>query len=368
MTGAHVLVSPGEIIANKFRVERIVGEGGMGVVFAATHLQLEQLVAIKIIRPEALSNREVVARFLKEARTAARLRSEHVTRVIDVGETTVRWPYIVMEYLQGQDLASVVAERGPLPVAEAIDYVLQACDAVSEAHELGIVHRDLKPANLYLSQTAHGKTAIKVLDFGIAKTAATDWTLTQPAAVMGSPGYMSPEQLRSTKDVDGRTDIWSLAVILWELVTGKAPFCGDTLTEICVRIAVDPLPSFPSIGGLTAGVENVLRRALEKDRDRRYANVGELAAALSPFTHARGRELARRIQGARTDWSRHDAPAVANVVPRSKQGRRKLRRWLGAGALAAGLVRAVFAIPSCNDHAKSTAQGADRPVPPFATQ
>src|SRR5262249_53297869 len=160
---------------------------------------------------------------------------------------------------------------------------------------------------------------------------------------------------------------WSLAVILWELVTGKAPFCGDTLTEICVRIAVDPLPSFPSIGGLTAGVENVLRRALEKDRDRRYANGGELATAPSPFTHARGRELARRIQGARTDWSRHDAPAVANVVPRSKQGRRKLRRWLGAGALAAGLVRAVFAIPSCNDHAKSTAQGADRLVPPFAT-
>ena len=282
----QTLVRPGDHIANKFRVERILGAGSMGVVVSAIHLQLEWLVAIKIIRPEILSNREVVSRFLQEGRTAARLHGKHVARILDLGLSEAGLPFIVMEHLRGQELASLVAARGPIPVAEAAGYVLQVCDALAEAHGLGIIHRDLKPANLFLSYTPDSKNVVKVLDFGIAKAATAECVRTQTAVVMGSPAYMSPEQLRSAKDVDERTDIWSLGVILWELVTGKPPFTGNSFTDLCLRIAVDPLPSLPPIAGMVRGFEKVLRRTLEKDRNHRYATVGELAAALCPSAQA----------------------------------------------------------------------------------
>ncbi|HMA92739.1 MAG TPA: serine/threonine-protein kinase, partial [Polyangiaceae bacterium] len=240
---AKLFTVPGSILAGKFRVERVLGQGGMGVVVAATHLQLEQLVAIKFLLPEACAIPNAIARFMQEARAAAKIRSEHIGRVMDVATADDGTPYIVMEYLEGQDLAALLAARGQLPVAEAVGYLLQACEAVSEAHSLGIVHRDLKPANLFLTHRGDGSPLVKVLDFGISKSLAEgsqNANLTGTALIMGSPQYMSPEQVRSAKHVDTRTDIWSLGVIAHELLAGRPPFTADTATALLIQIAVEP--------------------------------------------------------------------------------------------------------------------------------
>src|SRR5262249_40184644 len=244
---------------------------GMGVVVAATNLQLEQLVAIKLLHPDVFNRPEIVSRLVREARAVAKLRSEHVVRVLDVDYLAGGIPYIVMEFLYGRGLANVIEGNGPIPIPVAVDYVLQACDAVAEAHELAIIHRDLKPANLFLTMSAHRKTSIKVLDFGVAKTVAPgNLTLTGAATIMGSPAFMSPEQLRSAHPVDGRSDIWSLGVILWQLVTGQVPFGAETFTELCIRIAVDPLPPVPRVPDMTPGLEAVIRRCLEKNPAERF--------------------------------------------------------------------------------------------------
>src|SRR5258706_2580107 len=205
-------VREGEILAGKYRVERVLGVGGMGVVVAATHIQLEERVAIKFLIKDALASGEAVARFAREARAAVKIKSEHVARVIDVGTLETGAPYMVMEYLEGGDLSQVLQSRGSLPMEEAVEYVLQACEAIAHAHVLGIVHRDLKPANLFLIRRPDGTNAIKVVDFGISKVmpgkgSSSDNAMTRTRAVMGSPLYMSPEQMTSTRDVDGRTDI-----------------------------------------------------------------------------------------------------------------------------------------------------------------
>src|SRR5579859_1664764 len=199
-------VKEGDLLAGKYRVERVLGVGGMGIVVAARHEQLEQRVAIKFVRDEALDNKEAVERFLREARAAVRLKSEHAAKVLDVGTLESGAPYMVMEFLEGSDLAAVLVERGPLPVEEAAEYVLQACEAVAEAHAAGIVHRDLKPQNLFLARTVGGAPRVKVLDFGVSKTLhgnpTTGGGLTQTRLMLGSPLYMSPEQMRSSRDVD----------------------------------------------------------------------------------------------------------------------------------------------------------------------
>jgi eukaryotic-like serine/threonine-protein kinase len=294
-------VRVGDVLAGKFRVDRVLGAGGMGVVVAATHLQLDQVVALKFVRTEALHNPEIVSRFEREARAAVRLKSEHAARIIDVGRLETGSPYIVMEYLEGQDLAQVLEQRRALPVATACDYLIQACDAIAEAHGLGIVHRDLKPGNLFLARTSHGQQAIKVLDFGISKTQgpAGDVNMTRTQAVMGSPGYMSPEQMRSTKNVDGRTDVWSLGVILYELVAGRTPFQADTFSALCLRIAVDPHPPMQALPSkMPPGFEAVVNRALEKDPAMRYQSAAELAQALAPYASPSARERAQRLVAA----------------------------------------------------------------------
>ena len=216
-------VKLGEMLAGKYRVERVLGAGGMGVVVLARHVQLDQLVALKFLLAQSLTNPKVVARFEREARAVVKLKSEHVARVLDVGTMEAGAPYIVMEYLEGEDLSQTVERRGPLPVAEAVDYLLQACEALAEAHGMGIVHRDLKPGNLFLTRRVDGKSLVKVLDFGISKLEGgrEDLALTQPAEVVGSPKYMSPEQLRASRLADARSDIWSLGVILYELITDR---------------------------------------------------------------------------------------------------------------------------------------------------
>ena len=295
-------IPPGTVLAGKYRVTKVLGEGGMGVVVAAVHVQLDEPVALKFMLPSALGSPEAVGRFLREARAAVKLKSEHVARVSDVGTLDSGAPYIVMEYLEGTDLSGVLAARGPLPAEEAVEYILQACDALAEAHSLGIVHRDLKPANLFLTQRRDGSPLVKVLDFGISKSSTLNESgaaaLTKTGGLMGSPMYMSPEQMKSAKDADARTDIWSLGVILYELVGGRTPFDSDTLGGLMAQVLTEPAPPLGALRpGLPAPLYDVIHRCLEKERGARYANVAELAAALGPLAPARAQVLVPRIAG-----------------------------------------------------------------------
>jgi len=296
-------VQPGEVLAGKYRVERVLGVGGMGVVVAATHLQLEERVAIKFLLPAMLRNPEVVGRFAREARAAVKIKNEHVARVSDVGTLDGGAPYMVMEFLEGEDLAAWLLQRGPLPVEQAVDFVLQACVAVADAHGLGIVHRDLKPANLFCVRRSDGQFVIKVLDFGISKVAELGGSrpgmeATKTTAIMGSPLYMSPEQMRSAKDVDAQTDIWALGIVLYELLTGTPPFVGDSFAEVAIGVATGsfaPVRSFRP--DAPPGLEAVILKSLEKEKGRRYGNVAELALALADFGPKRSRHSIERIVG-----------------------------------------------------------------------
>ena len=270
---------PGAIVAGKYRIEHVLGRGGMGVVVAAFHLQLGTRVALKFLNDNIVNDQRVVARFLREARASAQLRSEHVCRVIDFG-TEGHVPYIVMEMLEGTDLARLVKLR-PFDMATAAEYVRQACAGLAEAHAARIIHRDLKPGNLFLTQRPGGAPLVKILDFGVAKVLeAEDFSLTQTSNVVGSPGFMSPEQLRSARQVDARSDIWSLGVILYKLVSGRQPFKADALTDLAIAIAMDPVPPLVEA---SPEFSAVVMRCLEKDPNRRFQSATELAQALAQF-------------------------------------------------------------------------------------
>jgi len=292
----NVVLEPGSTLAGKYQVERVLGRGGMGCVVSAIHQQLGQRVAIKVLLPEAVQIQEAVERFLREARAAVRLRSEHVGRVIDVGQLDDGTPYLVMEFLEGIDLLGYLDGGGALTVMQAADFVLQACEAIGEAHALGIVHRDLKPANLFVTRRADGTHLIKVLDFGISKAqdSSVNFSLTTTTSILGSPGYMSPEQLRSARTCDARTDIWALGAILYELTTDRQPFTADTITELALKVAMDPAPPMHILGG-PPGFEQVVFHCLEKDPAARYQNAAELAYALAPFGSPGAMEAAMRV-------------------------------------------------------------------------
>jgi serine/threonine-protein kinase len=293
----------GEVIGGKYVIDRVIGTGGVGVVLAAKHKELEEIVAIKFLRPEVQMKREIVERFAREAKAAVRIKSEYAARVYDVGVVAGRGPYLVMEYLEGKDLADVLGELGPLPVKRAVEYVMQACEALACAHAAGIIHRDIKPENLFLARRADGTELIKVLDFGISKTALTGSVFENEPEVttqdlMGSPLYMSPEQIRSTGTVDHRSDIWSLGVVLYELVTGRVPFDGKSITEICaVVLEKEPAPLSTYMKEPPIGLQEVVDRCLQKDRAKRFQNVAELAIALLPFAPTVARVFAERASG-----------------------------------------------------------------------
>ncbi|MGO8993729.1 MAG: protein kinase domain-containing protein [Polyangiaceae bacterium] len=290
--------APSRILAGKYRVICALGEGGMGEVLLATHLQLDQKVAIKVLKKELAADPIEVERFLREARAAARINNDHVVRVSDVASLETGQPYIVMEYLEGEDLAKRL-ESGPLPIPEAVDCVLQACLAIAEAHRVGIVHRDLKPANLFLVRRRDGSNILKVVDFGISKLTPTtgrpEASLTQ-AGMMGSPFYMSPEQIMCSADLDRRTDLWSLGLILFELITAEGPFEAATMAQLCQKIVKAPARRLrearPDLE-IPDGLEDVIARCLAKNPADRYEDTVDLAQDLVPY--AQGSSTARLL-------------------------------------------------------------------------
>jgi serine/threonine-protein kinase len=317
----------GEILDRKYRVESVLGAGGMGVVLQVEHVELGQRMAVKMMAPAVAGDARAVTRFVREGRAAAGLESEHVVRIFDVGTLESGVPYMVMELLRGEDLSRVLRTSGSLTIVQAVDYVLQACHAIAEAHGLGIVHRDLKPSNLFLTYRSDGSALIKVLDFGISKAisdggpADPEVSLTATSAVMGSPLYMSPEQVRNSRQVDERTDVWSLGVILYELLTGAPAFHADTVPGICAAIAADD-PAFPSLlrPDVPAELEAVVLRCLEKDVFRRFQSVAELMTALRSFAPATSRSRPG------VSMSQTMPEAGSNISPSSPGGRVRDRR------------------------------------------
>ncbi len=298
-------VRPGDVLAGKYRVERVLGSGGMGYVVAARHLQLDQLVALKLLRRDnpGIDEAEATSRFLREAKAVVRLRNEHIAKVFDVGTLETGEPFIVMEYLDGCDLSALAKQRGQLPVSEAVEYVLQACEALGEAHSLGIVHRDVKLANLFVTQGHAGSALVKVLDFGISKVnpfgaTGSDQDMTRSASMLGSPRFMSPEQMRDPRAVDARSDLWSLGIVLYRLVAGVAPFEGDTLGRLLSMVMHENPALLSAVrGDLPSGFSELVQRCMEKQPDARFANVAELAYGLVPFAvdPLRARGIADRI-------------------------------------------------------------------------
>jgi eukaryotic-like serine/threonine-protein kinase len=280
--------SVGDTLAGKYQLTRELGRGSMGAVFEATHLRLSQRVAVKVMLPWVIERPELAYRFEQEARAAAQLRGPHTVRVLDVDTSPEGLPFLVMEHLAGRCLRQESEQRGPLPVEEAVRYVLEACEGMCEAHAAGIVHRDLKPSNLFVSEEG-GRRVVKVLDFGVAKafgdTNASFRTATN--AHLGTYRYMSPEQARSARSVDGRSDVWSLGVVLYELLAGFAPFKGEGAVGTLVAIATQaPPPLLERRPDVPAALVAVIERALCKDAGGRYQTMRDFADALAPFCQA----------------------------------------------------------------------------------
>ncbi len=312
-------VRVGSVLAGKYRVDGVLGSGGMGIVVSAMHLQLGQRVALKFLQARAAIDSGVVERFLREARAAVRLRSEHVARVIDVGTLEGGSPYIVMEYLEGVDLSRVLKDRKQVPIAEAIEFVVQASEAIAEAHGAGVIHRDIKPGNLFLTARADGTPLVKVLDFGISKFDNPNGNATTADVAMGSPRYMSPEQMQSARDVDQRTDVWALGVVLYELLAGRPPFDSDSFVNLCAMVATSAPPSLSElVSGLPVDLERAIFAALEKDLTRRTATVAEFAESLRAFaTEETQRGIDRVHRVAKSPLRMSVPPPVVSAVAES---------------------------------------------------
>jgi serine/threonine-protein kinase len=278
-------LTPGTVISGKYRVDSILGRGAMGVVVAATHLELREAIALKFLYAKNDGSEDFKSRFRREAQVSAKLRNEHITRVLDVGTWREGAMYMVMEYLAGNDLRKMIRTQGPFPIGAAVEYIVQVCEGVAEAHAHGIIHRDLKPSNLLVTKRADGSDLVKILDFGISKWTAMgedEGELTQTGVVLGSPKYMSPEQLFGAGSVDSRTDIWSIGAILYELIAGRPPYDQPSLARICADLAGNKPP--PRLRDqrteVTPELETVVLHCLERSVDLRIQSVAELAGDL----------------------------------------------------------------------------------------
>lgn len=322
-------IAIGAVLARRYRIDGVIAEGGMSTVYRAYHLLLEQAVAIKVMRPELARVPQAVARFVNEARAGAQLSGPHSLRVIDIGRIENGPPYLVLELLEGSDLRTVLAERGPLPLVEAVQLILQACDGVAEAHSRGIIHRDLKPENLFLSAAPSGNRVLKLIDFGISKRIVDERAknLTAFGESVGSPHYMSPEQMSAPERVDGRSDVWALGVVLFELLTGETPFKAETTPIVFARVlGGEPTELSKLRRDLPQQVQQVVSRCLAKEPDQRFANVAELAAALSRLEGRRDSRFSNSFE--------LDAPTL-----RRRSGR--MAKRAGAVAACAALAAAV---------------------------
>jgi eukaryotic-like serine/threonine-protein kinase len=364
-------VKPGDIIADKYLVDSVLGVGGMGVVFRARHLQLNGQVALKFLSAQFLSSPVAIGRFRREAQAAAKLKSEHVVRVFDVGTHTNGLPYMVMEYLVGCDLGGLLEASGRLASDLVADLLIQTCSAVEDAHEQGIIHRDLKPSNLFCVPRPDGTFTVKVVDFGISKvsdaSAGLEGSITVTGNIVGSPSYMSPEQMKSPNRIDHRSDLWSLGVVMYECLTGRLPFPASTYAEICLKVHQEPpLPASAHGVRLPAGLETIVNRCLAKEPEKRYATAGELAAALIAFApHApRASVRAATLGGVpgrtTTTRSRWGLPGASHRVGRftsteagwahsPASGRRRRLSWFLSASAFVGLALAgwlLFGAPS----------------------
>jgi eukaryotic-like serine/threonine-protein kinase len=370
-------VQPGDLLASKYRVERVLGQGGMGMVVAARHEQLGFHVALKFMLPAALGDEAMKERFLREARAAGSLRSEHVARVTDFGTLDTGAPYIVMEFLDGADLSETLSRVGHFPVHQAAEYVLQVCKAMEEAHALGIVHRDLKPQNLFLTHRPDGSPLVKVLDFGISKlTAVADGSVsvTSSQSMMGSPLYMAPEQIRSAKNVDARADIYSLGVILYQLTTGVTPVQAETLGELFENIFTKTiLPLRERDPSIPADFDALVMRCLARDPGGRLATVKELSAGLAPFVDPR-RSMTSIPAGTLPNSASPDAAhgssttlgRAAAVSERSDslaQQKRGSWGWVVVGAVAAAVGAGGVLVFRSQTHPTAAATGAPSSIP-----
>jgi serine/threonine-protein kinase len=350
-------------LAGKYRVERVLGVGGMGVVVAARHVQLDVPVALKFMTEQSLTNYDLVNRFLREARATARLRGEHVVRVSDVGTLDSGAPYMVMEYLQGLDLAALLTKLGPPPIEHAVEYVIQACEGLAEAHRAGFVHRDVKPSNLFLIQRPNGTSSIKVLDFGISKAIAMAGQevplATSTHAIFGSPLYMAPEQMRAARDVDARADVWSIGASLYELLSGSVPFAAQTVLDLAYRIAnEDPPPLSARRSEVSRGLESIVLRCLAKNRDRRFADASAVAEALSEFRPRQSSRDEKAPLQERRDGRIVDTQSAASQDPTSSDElETKILPSPGPGALRAQRVVVVNENPRAADEATLRSRG-----------
>jgi len=346
LTGANnIALEIGSIVADKFRIERVLAEGGMGLVVAATHIQLEQTVALKFFRGDLRSSGEPLLRFMREAKAAAQIKSEYVARVLDVGVTDDGTPYMVMEYLEGEGLEKVVA-RGPMPIPAAVEYAIQACEGLAEAHARGIVHRDIKPSNLFLTERSPGWRTIKILDFGISKVSLAQASniTTNLNLVMGTPCYMSPEQFQSAAGVDQRSDIWSLGSTLFEMLTGRPPFDPALpLLALAESIVKKEPPSLRELRPeIPQDLADAIGRCMAKDRERRIPSAAGLAISLLPFAPGRAGATAERaaaITPAR-GLDLHllqSPPSRAGAMPASEHSDGKSGAWTQIGFASPGL-------------------------------
>src|ERR1017187_5964380 len=308
---------PGELLAGKFRVERVLGEGGMGVVYAALHELLARRVAVKVLRPSIASNRGAVTRFLAEARNASSIQSDRVVHVLDVGILHSGVPYMAMEILEGLDLASHAATGASLPpVNQAVDWLLETIEAVAHAHAVGIVHRNLKPSNLFLNRHKDGTTRIKVLDFGVSQ--ATEPTgapvIASSGAALGSLAYQSPEQIADGKRVDERADLWALGVVAYELLTGALPFQFSNGVGAFDDIhRPEPAPPCRLRPEIPAPLEAVVLRCLRREARERFATAAELGLALAPYGTVLSKRALERVMD--VSWASAGRRRVSSFPP-----------------------------------------------------
>jgi hypothetical protein len=313
--GEELQLREGLVIGGRFQLGRRLGEGGMGTVYAAVHLQLGQMVALKFLRDDR--DKAAVERFLREARAAARLKNVHITRVFDVGRLDTGTPFIVMEYLEGETLHALIARRAPVVPEDAALYALQICEALADAHAHGIVHRDLKPANLMLARGAEGPI-VKVLDFGVSKVLADlagESGLTTTGTVVGSPSYAAPEQVLDSRNVDARADVWGVGVTLYALLSHELPFVGETRMQTYMSVLnATPVHLHERCPEVPAAFADAIMRCLAKDRGGRHADVAELARAVEPFAPAAAQGRAMRVARALAEQEDVDAVASDSAV------------------------------------------------------